>query len=868
MSKFKTILFWILVGAALGAAIWSYFYLRQNKKPALQAIDVLPDSALCVISSNNFPELTNKLSNQNLVWQEAVNVKEFSDLNTQLIFFDSVITENENLRSFFNSRSLHLALYREDSRNVCLIAFNLNEMAQEKDFLKEAAAALKTNVKEDASFDFKCDKINYNLTCKRGVVLISNDRSYSERAFNEARKKQNANKDFSGLKKLLDKENICNVYADHRLIRSRIGTQNGKPLFTGASVFDVQFDPSEVTFNGFNAPDSSSILNSLSGQQAQTCDFFNYLPFDLVSYKAVGVSDYLPWRKKMNTAEEKISQYWKMINDSALFNVQKELEENIAGRILEVKLRFTNVMSKALLVEIKDSSSANEVLHYISDTVIVTQNLRSGKLKPNALTETICGNMFGLNAAYVFVSERFLVITENKETNDHYLNSILNNATITQNELFMAYAKDNLAQSFNFQYYCSLGKDPSAIGEGLEFVKNEQLKVFGKLSDLSISLSNYKNVLQFRSNVKYQQNNHSKEIPGLWTFEADTLINSKVWTFTNHKSGENELLIQDAKNDLYLINATGNALWKKQINEQIVSEIYTVDAFKNKKFQMLFHTANYLHLIDRNGNYVEGFPVKLPAAATNQMSLFDYENTRDYRIFIACADKNIYNLNINGTRNESFAPVKTLNEVSLPVKYARVGASDYLISADVAGKIYVFSRRGAGRIDFSNSLLEHCSNYFVDAANNIQNSRLIYFDEKNSLLESISLEDKKSVVKLNGEFEETSYSFDWIDDDKKPDIMILDRSKLKCFDLAGNELFGYENPDYTYKTVSYFYDTDGSYFLLGTLGGEVHLIPAGTKTIAKKIKGNGIPLVFDLFKDGKKYLLISDETALKCVLLK
>jgi hypothetical protein len=284
--------------------------------------------------------------------------------------------------------------------------------------------------------------------------------------------------------------------------------------------------------------------------------------------------------------------------------------------------------------------------------------------------------------------------------------------------------------------------------------------------------------------------------------------------------------------------------------------------------QLLFNSANYLHLIDRNGNYVEGFPVKLPAKATNQMVVFDYENTRDYRLFIACDDKTIYNLNINGSKNESFAPVKTLNEVTLPVKYAKVGASDYLISADVNGKIYVYSRRGAGRIDFSNNLIEQCRNFYVDAANNIENSKLVYLDDKNSLLESVSLTDKKSVVKLAGEFENAIYSFDWIDDDKKPDIMILDRSKLTCYDFAGNELFVYESEDYTYKNAVYFYDTDGAYFLLNTLAGEIHMIPAGTKSITKKIKGDGIPFVFDLFKDGKKYLLVCDGATFKCVLLK
>lgn len=98
--------------------------------------------------------------------------------------------------------------------------------------------------------------------------------------------------------------------------------------------------------------------------------------------------------------------------------------------------------------------------------------------------------------------------------------------------------------------------------------------------------------------------------------------------------------------------------------------------------------------------------------------------------------------------------------------------------------------------------------------------------------------------------------------------MILDKSKLICYDFSANELFSYENTDYTYKAASYFYDTDGAYFVLSTVGGEVHLIPSSTKAITKKIKGTGIPLVYDLFKDGKKYVIVSEDKLLKCVLLK
>ncbi len=869
MSKLRGIFFWSLVIVGFSTAVWAYFHLKQTKKPALNAIDVLPDSALCVISSNNFEALANKISNQNLIWQELIGIPEFKQINKHLMVFDSVISENQTLKDFFNKRSLFMAVYGQKNNAAIEIVFNLNDEAQQEEFLTMVSTVFKGTTSKNGDFEFTIEKMNYYLRATRGVIAISNERSFIENSFSEKNKKQNKNSEFSVLKKLMDKENICNAYFNFAgLSGTNTKINTSEMIFSGQAICDVEFDPDEITFNGFNTPDSTSVLNTLAGQQPQACDFLSILPFNTISYKAIGISDYALWRKQLNISQEQTSDYWKSINDSAMFNVERELNENIGGKLLEVEIKYNSVVSKAFICEVKDTAEVNEVIELISDTVTLFQNVKTGRIRNKSLIEVLCGKVFSVSSAYAFVFGNYLIVTETKEINEYYINSAVNNAMASQNEMFMTYAKDNLNAGFNYQYYSVPNKDLPAIKNAFGFIKEDQLKTFEKFSDLSITFSNYKNVLQFRTNLKYQQATNNKEVPGLWTFEADTTINSKTWTFINHKSNENELVVQDAKNNLYLINATGNNLWKKQINEVIASDVYTIDAFRNGKLQLVFNTANYLHLIDRNGNYVEGFPVKLPARATNALAVFDYENTKEYRLLIACADKTIYNYNSNGSRNEKFAPIKMQNEASLPVQYVKVGASDYLVACDAEGKIYVYSRRGAGRIDFSNKILEQSANYFVEAGNNIQNSKIIYLDDKNSLLESISLDDKKTAVKLGEEFEEATYNFEKIDDDKKTDILILEKSKLKCYDFSGNELFSYENSDYSYKSVSYFYDTDGAYFVMSTIGGEIHLVPSGTKTITKKIKGTGIPLVYDLFKDGKKYVMVSEDKTLKCVLLK
>lgn len=872
MNLFKRIAFIILIIAALGGATWAYFHLKKTKKPALKAISVLPDSAICVLSSHNFSELANKLGNQNLIWNDLINVEAIGKIHKNVQFFDSIIGENDVLRDFFRDETVFLSLYNSKDQARYLVAFNLKDMAQEQDFTEQLSRSIKGVVKSGEQFEFNVYDTKVFLRIQQGVVTLSDELVQIENAFNENAKKIISNRNFTELQKLNEEENLLNVYMDHELLASSkkiTGIDPGKFVFRGHTVFNAEVSPDEISFNGFNAPDTSSILNIFEGQQAQECDFLNGLPFNTIGFIAYGFNDFNALRKKIQVLPEGNTKFWKGVNDSALFNAEQEFYNNIRSKFVEARIKHNNV-SKILILEVKDTARSAELMKYMCDSLRITQNIRTGKLRNinGNLAESTFGKSITINPAHAFIHDKYFILCEDKDALEYCITSFANNSSLAQNEMFMKYAKENLELNYNYLFYSALNKNTPDILSTFPFLKEEDIKQFSKLSDLCLNISNYKSMLQFRLNVKYLQTGQGKETPGLWTFEADTVIRTKAYPFVNHKTGENELVIQDMKNNIYLVNATGNSLWKVELKEPVNSEIYRVDAFKNNKFQILFSTPGHLHLLDRNGKYVDGFPVKLPEITTNGLTLFDYDGKKDYRLFVACADNKIYNFEITGKRNEGFTPVKTQNEVRLPVKYIKVGASDYLITSDVEGKIYVFSRKGEGRIDLKNRFTTNCKEFYISASNNIQGTKLFYFDGGNSLVGSISLDDKKNAIKLGDEFENASVKFDLIDDDKKTDMIVLDKTRFKCYDLAGNIIFtGTESP-VEYTGVNYYYDSEGSFFILNTVQNEVQLIQASGQLSLKKFSGSTEPLIYDLFKDGKKYFILGDGNTLKCILLR
>src|SRR4030042_1970503 len=109
----------------------------------------------------------------------------------------------------------------------------------------------------------------------------------------------------------------------------------------------------------------------------------------------------------------------------------------------------------------------------------------------------------------------------------------------------------------------------------------------------------------------------------------------------------------------YLLNAAGRVLWKVPLRERISSAIYMVDYFRNGKFQLLFSGKNFIHLLDRNGNYVERYPVRLRSPSTNPVALFDYDNNRNYRLLIAGEDRMVYAYYRSGSVVKGWKPFRT-----------------------------------------------------------------------------------------------------------------------------------------------------------------------------------------------------------------
>ncbi|MFD2551756.1 ribonuclease HII [Bizionia sediminis] len=165
---------------------------------------------------------------------------------------------------------------------------------------------------------------------------------------------------------------------------------------------------------------------------------------------------------------------------------------------------------------------------------------------------------------------------------------------------------------------------------------------------------------------------------------------------TNHITKEKEIVVQDVKNNLYLISNSGKILWKKQLNNPILGQISQIDMYKNGRLQLAFSTSNAVYVLDRNGKDVKPFPVKLNDAITQPLAVFDYDNTKNYRLVVT-QNKQLLMLDAKGKSVKGFSFNNTSGSIIHQPQHIRIGRKDYIV-VKTANKLYILNRVGKPRV--------------------------------------------------------------------------------------------------------------------------------------------------------------------------
>lgn len=721
MSKRWTIIIIVLLFAGMAALAW---FLQQRQRAwASSPYGSIPLDAGIIIEAVDMPGLFASLSRDNELIAGMSEIPELRSLTSSIDFIDSLAHSRE-LRQLAGDNpvliSIHL-LGRD--RLTPFFAFAASPEIRDKhirSLLSEIPGYRYTEKEYGGSTVYELREAGdpdpvLSISLNSGIIISSPSHILVEAGIRQMGQETGI-RDLQGFEPVAAaagrNENKLFLIFDNmpRIISLLTGGGGGPastvPELASCLEADLYLKKEGFVLSGYiEADDPEQALYRYREQEPGSFDIYRYIPAGAAMFEIMtgGAGE-----GAVNAGGE--TRYISDILRSQLTGEMARVHLDIQGQEAE--------KNKLMLFDLRGSNATEKAFAEELDSYYSRNNPGAGdhiiSYKPDAETEyiiyrlpqedmgAILGGSFGgfLESSFATFYDGVLVLSNTDGALSKFIYDNILNRTLANDLLYREF-ESTMPSSAGYYLYCV----PSKIIPLLEGVLKEDIvkglernkEQLSKVQAVGYQFVSSNDMLYNTLSVMYRPEVR-EEARAVWESLLDTVAASKPLFFTNHYTGGKEIFIQDLNNKLYLINSAGRILWKRPAAEAIKGNAWVIDYYKNGKLQILFATENHLHLLDRNGNYVERYPVQLRSPATNGLALFDYENNRDYRLFICGSDHRVYAYDKTGSTVKGWNQFRTTGTVRNEVEFFRVSGKDYLVVND-DNNMYILNRRGNVRVD-------------------------------------------------------------------------------------------------------------------------------------------------------------------------
>ena len=511
------------------------------------------------------------------------------------------------------------------------------------------------------------------------------------------------------------------------------------------------------------------------------------------------------------TIKDLVTELSKINDDKEILIALFQSSQNLHYKIIGVNILNDSLKSKKLSYENFDMISSDS-----SYEPLINKNHFSQKFQKINQTNTNFSIALDSSFTNIFLNKIFNNKFDNSSGN-LVLNIDASSKLITLNGLADNYSVNNKENEIKLdiqeiksserEVYFNFENDLVDDYDLISSSQEKKINIFS-FESLDSSVENYK-IFQLIEgdkviNLNGYISNFKNEKAGLaFNTKFDTSVSDEIILgpiiVKNHINNTNEVLIQDSKNILYLINNLGQVEWSKKIEGKIIKQIDQIDSYKNGKLQYVFVTNESMHLIDRKGRDVGKFPLKFKDLITKPLAVFDYDKNKNYRLLIT-QNNELFMFDSKGNRVRGFDYKKRGKIVTQP-KHFRIGNKDVIVFK-TTDKLTILNRRGAVRINMkkeynysSEDIYQHENSLITTTVKN----EIIRIDMKgNTKLEdampinSKLLSDKSSIFTLQKNILSNSINDVEIPFGKYEGFKIYtrnDKSYLNLFDSQNNKIY-------------------------------------------------------------------------------
>lgn len=848
----------ILIGSSLLIVIISVFvgyqYIKKQQLPEFSAYKMVPTDAAFILQSDDFIEKIEGIRKENKIWQELVLFPTIKKIDLNLEFIAQLANKNQMIRDLTENNDVMISAHKLGKEQIGILAYVQLHNARDKKFILETITNLISSGKSVSKRDYNTENI-YSLVLDdkelhfsflKGILIYSPSSILMENAIRQSEAGRSILDDngFNIVRKTAGKNVDANIYLNlnklNEIISFALNKQQKTFIFNYSNFgnwaeLDINLKNDAILLNGFTFSNDSTnnYLNLFLNQEPVDHEMNNILPSNTSLFLSIGISNtsqyfddyraYLKKRQDINKYQLQLDQFKKKYAiDLEKFFIDY-LDEEL-GVVVTDEPNNSFLENTYILLRTHSKGNTQEALENMISKIANTNNINKSefvstiridkethyttyKLPLNGAFRTFFGKMFPhFKNQYATFIDNFIVIGNSKNAISKFIHSNVLNKTLDKDMRFRQFTNYLSSQS-NFYFYTNMSRSPDYISEflnpNLQKGLNENTETFKKFQAFAVQFQQNNNMIYNNLYLQYIPE-IKEEAVTVWESHLDTSINFKPILVTNHYTKENEIFVQDLNHKIYLINKVGRILWKLQLNEKINSEVYQVDYYKNGKLQLLFSTKNKIHLLDRNGNYVERYPVKLRSPSTAGMAIFDYDKTLDYRIFIPCKNKNVYLYNLEGNLVNGWKFGQTDHYVTTPVQHFRINTNDYLIFADKS-RVYILNRRGEERIHVKSQFSKSANNLFIAETGNEEAKPRFVTTDTSSLVRMIYLDGTVESKQIDNYSIKHYFDYQDINADGYKDYIFLDKDKLEIYKQNGSEIFDYQFDENIKSAPVYYY---------------------------------------------------------------
>ncbi|MBN2638047.1 MAG: hypothetical protein JXR65_03050 [Bacteroidales bacterium] len=781
-----------------------YYFFFQKKGTEGDPWKMIPDTPALILQTDNTQSFLSYLSDRNNLWKELSKISQINEVNQQLKEVHQYFKNDSTLIHSIEKGASFMAVYADTNlQSNLLFLFPLNKDIS----LERVKAYLQRNANNGMGIFFETKdserflkiidgKNNHTwyLAMNQKVLILSRSDSLVLRSLTTVNNftQSKSFRQIARTSGTIVNASLYLYYPKLILLTVPLINKSYKNQWLKLADFadwtevDLLIKNHQLLLNGYTNTSKNNILRSFYATTPQNNKAFTVFPFDtrIMLNRWINPLKQIQQNKISqfpSNYQKDIAQFSKLITQTAYISDASIVEE-IPHKSWAVIGVSDALSASGTLERLATLSRGNVFKRY--------DNYTFRRIKIENFIPSLLGSEFSnITESYYTIVNGYVIFASTEDALIRLINFYDTGKTLDLNDNFTTFT-NTLASQSNLSV---LVQPKGLFGFINQYFNN---KVSGFITENRSVLENFPYIgLQwsnsdslFYTNISISFNTGFKdENLALWKLQLEDNIIGKPSLVKDHQTGKYDIIVFDKSNRMYLINSNGKILWTKRLPDLPVSSIYSVDYYKNRKYQYLFNTESNLFLIDHNGQLVDNYPIRIIPKATNGLTLFDYNNNKDYRILLAQADKKIYDYDIKGNRIKGWDDPKMPDIVTGKIYRLLANHRDYIIITDADNQIKIVSRRGKERIILKSDFKKaDNSAYYVNKTNN---KGIILTTDTQGQLVYISSRGKLQYTSFGKFTPEHFFLYDDFNGDGIKDFIFIDQKKLTVFNRFAKVIF-------------------------------------------------------------------------------